>query len=303
MIVGLFAVTLGALSIAAIIGCGKGSDPAFGNKGTSRAAKGDDIVLLLESLTLTGDCVNHAHQMRRHFLRYLMCPNENLSEAFDEELESTAAIIESIRKIPLIEDNKKEAEKLATLLQQIKADKNVFIEQETVTANLREASSVSSSSVRDGLRTIAEELCEKHMASDIVVFGLEMEFYRAKTCVYHILHCRDVFVFSTIPEIGQIYKRGMFDAMEELATRLDEIKAHPALPVDLTDRFDTAMEDYAKWKEVTAEYVNAIMKQREMQEPLLAYIRHVIAGANEMQERVYEECESRWLQGSRAARR
>ena len=263
----------------------------------------DDVLDMFESSVRAGDCTNHANQMRRHFLRYLSTPTTDLSNQFDEEFQATWDIIQNMNDSSSILENRTEAGTLLETLRKVRIDKDKYKEQNGAIDALRKTCSATAAKVNEELKKIGEELygkCRAEATNDAAgkkvicaeSVDLEVEVFKAQVLVGQVLQYRDGFVSETMPARQVELEGKLFEKMKELENKLAEIKEHPAmLSSDFVARFDTVVRHRTEWGGIAGKYVGTIKTQRDMQEPILAEIRDVMAGVAVIQKNVTTRAE------------
>ena len=262
----------------------------------------DDVLDMFGSANRASECINRANQMRRHFLRYLATPTDELNKQFDEEFDLTEGIIKNIAANSPLPANRTEAEKLLGVLADIKRDKNEFMRLEGVIADIRTTCSGIASGVRNDLEKMGLELYDGYKARAktdadgaklirVDDMDLEVELLRAQVIVGEVLQYRDSFVFSTVPERQVEYRGSLLAKMGELKNKLEEIQKHPALPSDFVARFNAIADNRVRWEATAVEYVGTIETQRDMQGPLLELIWDVMASVGTIQKNVTDAAE------------
>ena len=267
----------------------------------SRISNSTESVLeMFASEVRAGQSINHANQMRRHFLRYLAEPKEEYDTGFDEEFKATQDIVQSVADNSPIPENRVEAADLLEILTKIKTEKGEFLELNSDIGVLRTTCSGIARGVHDDLENMGKELYERckddgttdaagRKVLDADTMDLEVELFKAQILVGQVLQFRDGFVYATVPERQAEFKASLFTAMGELTAQLEKIKNHTAMPSDFVARFQTVLDSRVKWENTAVNYVSTIEKQRSMQEPLLEKIRDVMDGVGNIQVNVGNE--------------
>ncbi|MCL2006241.1 MAG: methyl-accepting chemotaxis protein [Planctomycetaceae bacterium] len=264
----------------------------------------ENVLDMFGSANRAGECINHANQMRRHFLRYLATPDLELIRQFDEEFDLTEDIIKNVAANSPIPENQTEANQLLGVLAMIRANKDEFMQLEGVIDDIRTTCSGIAEGVRSELEAIGQELYAMYKSEtvagsngDSLIRATDMElaaeFLRAQTLVAQVLQLRDNFVFSTVPERQEEYKSLLLAKMGELTYKLEEeIQRHPALPSEFVGRVNTIVENRIRWGNTAGNYIGTIEKQRGMQEPLLEALRDVMDRAGTIQDNVSRAAEA-----------
>ena len=264
----------------------------------------ENVLDMFVSANRAGECINHANQMRRHFLRYMATPDEDLIRQFDEELNLTEEIIKNVAANSPIPANQTEAQQLLGILDTIRNNKDEFMQLEGVIDSIRTTCSGIAEGVRSELETIGKELYARYKAQTVaggngesLIRATDMElvteFLRAQTLVAQVLQLRDNFVFSTVPARQEEYKSQLLAKMGELTYKLEEdIQRHPALPQDFAGRVNTIVENRIEWGNTAGNYIGNIEKQRGMEEPIMAALREVMDRVEIIQDNVTRAAEA-----------
>ena len=254
-----------------------------------------EVLAMFESSIRASDTTNHANQMRRHFLVYLAQPSDELANLFAEEWNETASILEDVETSSSIEANRQEAARLMNILRDIRHRQDAFMALSTTIDELRSTCTGIANGVRDDLQRLGTDLFEKHRREaensgrqgvDVASVELEAEVYRARILVVNVLQLRDNFVFSTVPAQQAAYRTDLFATMGQLASKLEDIRRHPAFPPEFAAQMNAIMESQVRWANTAGPYVNNISTQRDMQEPILQALRDVMEGVNNLQDNV-----------------
>ena len=258
---------------------------------------------LFDSANRAGQCVDHAQQMRRHFLLYLNDPSPELNAMFNSELESTAGIIRNVRENSPIQDNRDDATGLIRTLDTLADQKKRYIEQENTVAEIRTACGAVSGRVRSGLSSLADDLMQRfktnakndtdgQRAIKVNDYDLDRSIQRALALVEEVLHARDSFVFAMAADQRILHEATARRALEALGLQLNEIRRNESLPAgDFANRVVRIQEELAEWARTADRYIGAIKTERDMVEPLLENIRNIMSVVMTIQGRVVESAQ------------
>ena len=247
-----------------------------------------------DAMVRAGDIVNLANEMRRDLLVYLATNNHDEFASFEKELKETIDGIEEIESQTTIAANKTAAHSILDTLANVRRQAETFVKQEETVSGLRNACNGVSARVQNALQGIGDDIYTKHKAEarndtegvqsiQIADVELEAQIYRALITVGQILRYRDGFVSATVPAQQDSNERSLFAAISRLGTELDGIRACPELPTEFVNRVDAVIDDSKEWVDTASKYVQAIKDIRGMQDPLLARIREVMSGVQEIQ--------------------
>ena len=252
------------------------------------------IVTLFEDSERVNRAINAANQMRRHYLLYLTTRDPRQSEEFDVWLKNSIAITEDVRDHAKDPQDHHNSEEILAVLHRLGEQRTVFLRLENKIADLRSQCDTISISMTKGIEDTlhnVHEMVKKTSATndtgeqvvEMSKVNLEKSLLDCEIIARQVISARINFVNSLSELDRKDYEKQLHEAMSRLTKSFEDIK--PLLPPgEIPEKFVKVMRTRQSWKDTTDNYIATVKSLNNMQEPLMADVRSLIALADKLLE-------------------